>query len=97
MQAGLEETGAILPPTTTRQTALTSNHDEKGESDFYNVSLHFLTQKVSIKNYEVWKLKKEKWFMRWGITRTFSHSLIYSHSTKWNLGQRTKKTQETGA
>jgi len=59
MQAGLEETGAIPPPTTTKQTALTSNHDEKGESDFYNVSLHFLTQKVSTKNYEVWKLKKE--------------------------------------
>ena len=59
MQARLEETGAIPPPQTTRQTALTSNHDEKGESDFYNVSLHFLTQNFSTKIYEVWKLKKE--------------------------------------
>ena len=59
MQARLEEAGAIPPPTTTRQTALTSNHDKKGESDFYNVYLHFLTQKVSTKYYEVWKLKKE--------------------------------------
>ena len=57
--AKLKITSAIPPPTTTRQTALTSNHDEKGESDFYNVSLHFLTQKFSTKNYEVWKLKKE--------------------------------------
>ena len=59
MQARLEEAEAIPPPTNTKQTALTSNHDEKGESDFYNVSLHFLTQKFSTKNYEVWKLKKE--------------------------------------
>ena len=97
MQARLEETGAIPPPTTTRQTALTSNHDEKGESDFYNVYLHFLTQKVATKNYEVWKLKKEIWFMRWGITRILV-TLLYipiEQSEIWD--KELKKTQETGA